>query len=143
MNLIFFFLKDDGTNTSILTSLSDRVEDGNEVDNDRQEDLTNQYSQHELNQILQRQRQIMAEELQKVIDQRNEARQTIISLERKLSAAKLRPRSDGKTQELMATLDVVRRERDVTVARLKTLMADIAETKLLYKLVFNHTLPLH
>ncbi|KAK3792252.1 hypothetical protein RRG08_007332 [Elysia crispata] len=128
--------EDDG---SVTTSESSKASELGEVKSGRHaedapDDSSSLLSPQDLNEMMQRQRKIMAEELQRVIDERNEARQSIIKLESKLSALELRPKSDGKIEELMATLGVVRRERDVAVAKLKALMSEMAETKLVYSL---------
>ncbi|RUS74055.1 hypothetical protein EGW08_018182 [Elysia chlorotica] len=129
--------EDDVSVTSSESSLASEhrevktVADGGD---DVSDDLSPPLSQQDLKAMMQRQRRIMSEELQRVIDERNEARQGIIKLENKLSAFELRPKSTGKVEELIATLGVVKRERDVAVAKLKTLMSEMEETKLVYSL---------
>ncbi|CAL1527592.1 unnamed protein product [Lymnaea stagnalis] len=87
-----------------------------------------------LEQLVSRQREIMKEEMQRVIDQRNEARQKLLNLENKFSALQMSKASDTKLDTLMAKLKLTERERDLLLAKLQFLMRDIGETKLVYNL---------
>ncbi|GFS10019.1 mirror-image polydactyly 1-like [Elysia marginata] len=128
--------EDDGSSTASQSSQVSEVGETKEVTGSgvNEEVADPRPTLEDLTEMMQRQRQIMAEELQKVIDERNEARRSVIKLENKLAALELRPRSDRKVEELIATLSVVRRERDLAVAKLKSLMSEVAETKLVYSL---------
>ncbi|BFZ07619.1 hypothetical protein BsWGS_10658 [Bradybaena similaris] len=81
-----------------------------------------------------RQREIMKVELQKVLDERNEARQMVMKLEKKVTMLELSCYKDNRANALLAKLRVAEKERDMAVARLKYMTQDVSETKLMYRL---------
>ncbi|CAG5132198.1 unnamed protein product, partial [Candidula unifasciata] len=84
--------------------------------------------------LIARQREIMKLEMQKVLDERNEARQRVMKLEKKLTSLELSYYKDNRANALLAKLRVTEKERDLAVARLKHLTQDVSETKLMYRL---------
>ncbi|XP_013067085.2 uncharacterized protein LOC106055396 isoform X1 [Biomphalaria glabrata] len=91
-------------------------------------------SQVPIEHLIRRQREIMKEEMQRVIDQRNEARQKVLKLEKKLCSLEMVKSSENNNDMLMAKLKVIEEERDLLLAKFQFLMQDIGETKLVYNL---------
>ncbi|KAH9515329.1 hypothetical protein Btru_014176 [Bulinus truncatus] len=91
-------------------------------------------SQVSIDHLIRRQREIMKEEMQRVIDQRNEARQKLIKLEKKICNLEMAKSSESKNDKSLAKYKVIEEERDLLLSRFQFLIQDIGETKLLYNL---------
>ncbi|KAK0050742.1 mirror-image polydactyly 1 protein-like isoform X1 [Biomphalaria pfeifferi] len=100
----------------------------------RRQSKSSASSQVPIEHLIRRQREIMKEEMQRVIDQRNEARQKVLKLEKKLCSLEMVKSSENNNDMLMAKLKVIEEERDLLLAKFQFLMQDIGETKLVYNL---------
>uniref|UniRef100_A0A0B6ZLJ6 Uncharacterized protein n=1 Tax=Arion vulgaris TaxID=1028688 RepID=A0A0B6ZLJ6_9EUPU len=85
-----------------------------------------------IEQLVARQREIMKAEMKKVLDERDDARQRVLKLEKRIASLELSHHTDNRESTLLAKLRVTEMERDMAVARLKFVAQDVNETKLIY-----------
>ncbi|XP_059148291.1 uncharacterized protein LOC131935720 isoform X4 [Physella acuta] len=97
------------------------------------ESCYNNVGESELSQLVARQREIMQEEMQGVLEQRDEARQKVVQLEKQLSSLELSGHY-SPDNKLLVKLQITRDERDKLVQKLNLLLQEIGETKLVYNL---------
>ncbi|XP_005106241.1 uncharacterized protein LOC101850275 [Aplysia californica] len=84
--------------------------------------------------MLAKQREVMKQQMQLVIGQRDSARSQVAKLEKKLSTLELTGLNGPSDNRVKAKLKIVEQERDMVVAKLKFLMQDVKETALLSNL---------